>query len=216
MRRLLLAAAFLVSICGVRSTTIAQSSTTPVLTRVLLGSGSFNTAERNVTLALTTQGSPTAYRASENRDFTGAAWRTFSSSASFTLSSGVGGKVVFVQVGRSPTISSDLLRSTSPTRTIDYVVPPTILSNVMADTIVYGLPDLRSEVTLPSTVRVGNTFEFVVRVINGGQMTPPGQVIEVYNSFVTNSLSIEHVEVNFGTRNLVGEGCVMTAVPTIE
>src|SRR4029078_7036292 len=58
--------------------------------------------------------------------------------------------------------------------------------------------------------------DFEVQISNAGQVTPPGQVIQVYNSFVTNTISMEHVDVNFMLQNLVGDGCVFTDVPTIE
>jgi hypothetical protein len=148
----------------------------------------------------------------------GVLWRTFTSSPSFTLSSEPGRKVVFVQVGRAPTISSDLSRTTTTTttRTIDYVPTPTALSSIVSDTIVLGLPDLRSTVTMPATVRDNSSFSFTVTINNAGQRTPPGEIIRVYNSFVTNTISVEGVEVNFMLQNLVGDGCTFPDVPTIE
>ena len=215
MRTPLLAALLVLCTAGVPG---AQGTTAPALTRVRIASGSFNTAERVVKLDLTVTGSPSAYRASEKSDMSGVLWRTFTSSPSFTLSSEPGTKVVFVQVGRAPTISSDLSRTTTTTttRTIDYVPTPTTLSSIVSDTIVLGLPDLRSTVVMPATVRDNSSFSFTVTINNAGQRTPPGEIIRVYNSFVTNTISVEGVEVNFMLQNLVGDGCTFPDVPTIE
>ena len=196
----------------------AQGTTAPTLTRVRIASGSFNTAERVVRLDLMVTGSPTAYRASEKSDMSGVLWRTFTSTPSFTLSSEPGWKTVYVQVGRAPTISSDLSRTTSTTltRTIDYVPAPTVVSAIVADTIVLGLPDLRSSVVMPAVVRDRQRFDFTVKVTNAGQSTPAGEVIRVYNSFVTNTIQISQFGVNWGTQSLVGDGCVPTSIDTLE
>jgi hypothetical protein len=216
MRARLLAAA--IALCVSRAGEAQSGSTPPSITRVAIANGSFNTGERTVTLNLSVQGSPTAYRASEKSDMSGVLWRTFTTSPSFTLSSEPGRKVVFVQVGRAPTISTDISRTTSTTltRTIDYVPTPTSLSSIASDTIVLGLPDLRSTVTMPATVRNNTSFSFTVTITNAGQRTPPGEIIRVYNSFVTNTISVEGVEVNFMMQNLVGDGCTFPDVPTIE
>ena len=212
MRTPLLAAAL--ALCTVD----VVSAQAPSLTRVRIASGSFNTAERVVRLDLMVTGSPTAYRASEKSDMSGVLWRTFTSTPSFTLSSEPGWKTVYVQVGRAPTISSDLSRTTSTTltRTIDYVPAPTVVSAIVADTIVLGLPDLRSSVVMPAVVRDRQRFNFTVKVTNAGQSTPAGEVIRVYNSFVTNTIQISQFGVNWGTQSLVGDGCVPTSIDTLE
>lgn len=191
------------------------------ITRVRIAAGSFNTAERTVSLALDVQGSPTAMRISEKSDMSGVLWKKFSSTSSFTLSSEPGFKVVFVQIGKtssiSSTISSTAIRTTDVSvNTGDFVPAPAVVSAIARDTIILGLPDLRSKVIMPATVKDNEYFDFEVQISNAGQLTPPGQVIHVYNSFVTNALSMEHVDVNFMLQNLVGDGCVFTDVPTIE
>jgi hypothetical protein len=195
----------------------------PSITRVEAANGSFNTADRVVTLGITASGTPTAYRASETRDFTGASWHSFTASPSFTLSSALGFKTVFVQVGRAPTVSSPTVtRTTSATTSAttslpgDLVMAPTYLSNVMADTIVLGLPDLQSTVEMPTSVHDNAKFDFWVTVKNAGQINPPAETIQVYNSFVTNTISLESVDVPFGVSRLVGQGCRITDTPTIE
>ena len=196
--------------------TVAAQGTAPVISRVTLANGSFNTDSRTVTLAIATTGStPTAFRTSETADMSGATWRKFSASPSITLSSTPGGKIVFVQVGMSPSISISTTTRTVQPLTGDFVIAPTILSNVARDTIVLGLPDIRSTVTMPSTVRDGKTFEFKVLISNAGQMSPPNEVIEVYNSFVTNTIQLDFVEVAF-LGQLRGKGCKITDTPTVE
>jgi hypothetical protein len=187
------------------------------ITRVRIAAGSFNTAERTVSLALDVQGSPTAMRISEKSDMSGVLWKKFSSTPSFTLSSDPGFKVVFVQIGKAKTLSSTLPRTGDVSiNSGDFVPAPAIVSAIARDTIILGLPDLRSKVIMPATVKDNEYFDFEVQISNAGQLTPPNQVIHVYNSFVTNTLSMEHVDVNFMLQNLVGDGCVFTDVPTIE
>jgi hypothetical protein len=150
----------------------------------------------------------------------GAAWRKFTSTPAFTLSSDPGRKIVFVQVGRSPAISTTVAKISEPISTTrlstDFVPAPTIVSPVASDTIFLGLPDLKSSVTLPAAVHDNTRFEFEVIVSNAGMPTPPNGVINVYNSFVTNTISLELVEVPFGVGRLAGKGCVITDVSTIE
>ena len=197
---------------------VTAQGAAPIISRVTLANGSFNTDSRTVNLAIATTGAtPTAFRTSENADMSGATWRKFSSSPSMTLSSGPGGKIVFVQVGTSPSISTS---PSTASRTVqplagDFVVAPTTVSNIARDTIVLGLPDIRSTVTMPSVVRDGQTFEFKVLISNAGQMSPPSEVIEVYNSFVTNTIQLSLVEVAF-LGQLRGKGCKITDTPTVE
>ena len=209
----------LVVVFGAANAVVAQG---PTLSRVQLANSSFNTDAALVSITLTTSGEPTAYRASESRDFAGAAWHSLSGTPSFTLSNAAGAKIVYVQVGKQASLPSGL---TSAQRTISStvsplpgsVVPaPAYVSNVVADTIVLGLPDLRAKVELASSVRDNSGFDFWVTVSNAGQMTPPGQVIHLYNSFVENTLVFDRFEVPFGVGKLVGDGCKVTDVSTIE
>jgi len=193
----------------------------PAIDRVQLAGGSFNTDVPTVTLALTTSGAPTAYRASESRNFSGAVWHSLSNAPSITLSSGAGAKVVFVQVGKQATLPAGLQPVARTTSTIsplptDLVPAPAYLSNIAADTIILGLPDLDGKVELQPSVRDNASFDFWVTVKNAGQMTPPGEVIQLYNSFVLNSVVIDRFEVPFGVGRLVGDGCKVTDVSTIE
>ena len=194
----------------------------PSLAKVEIANGSFNTAGATVSLRITATGEPTAYRASETKDLTGVAWRSLSSSPSFTLSATPGFKTVYVQVGRSAAISTS---QTSPTRTTQtvtsplpggFVPAPSYVSNIMADTIVLGLPDLRATVELPAVVHDNSSFSFWVTVKNTGQINPSAETIQLYNSFVTNTIVLDRVEVPFGVSRLTGRGCVITDVSTIE
>lgn len=198
----------------------AEAQDVLTITRATLASGSWNTASRTVALSIATTGAtPTAFRASERADMSGATWRKFSSSPSITLSSALGAKIVFVQVGRSPTLpTTTTTRVTQPisaTLVGDFVPAPTVVSNIARDTIIHGLPDIQSTVTMPSTVRNGQSFEMKVLVTNSGQTSPPNEPIQVYNSFVTNTIQINRVEVNF-LAHLRGEGCVITDTSTVE
>ncbi|HEX6574436.1 MAG TPA: hypothetical protein VF042_05645 [Gemmatimonadaceae bacterium] len=203
------------------SGTLSAQGSAPALTRVQLANGSFNTADRTVSIAVVTSGEPAAYRASESKDFTGAAWRSLSGTPSFSLSSTPGRKIVYVQVGKSAQLTSGLtstarVTSTSISYPGDLVPAPTYVSAVVADTIVLGMPDLQPTVELQPSVLSNTTFDFWVTVKNAGQITPPGQPIHLYNSFVENYIVLDRYEVTFGLARLVGDGCKVTDVSTIE
>lgn len=211
-----------VGIAALSRVAAAQGTGIPTITRATLANGSWNTASRTVTLAIATTGAtPTAFRTSERADMSGATWRKFSSSPSVTLSSELGGKIVFVQVGRSPTLSTTTLSTTRVTQPLsttlvgDFVPAPTVVSNIARDTVIHGLPDIQSSITMPSTVRNGQSFEMKVLISNLGQTSPPNEPIQVYNSFVTNTIQFNRVEVNF-LAHLRGEGCVITDTSTVE
>jgi len=199
---------------------VAGAQDAPAITRVMLANGSFNTASRTVALGLTTSGvTPTAFRASERADMSGAAWRRLTSSASITLSSEPGGKIVFVQVGWSPSINTTatVTRVAQPIATLpgDLVPVPTKISNIARDTIMLGLPDIRSSVTMPSVVRDKQVFNIDILITNAGELNPKEEVIEVYNSFVTSHVFFEQVEVAF-LGQLTGKGCKITDTSTVE
>ena len=196
--------------------------TPPQITSFEIAKGSFNTAERIVRLDIRVAGTtPTAYRVSERADFVGAGWKAFTTSPNYTLSSTPGLKTVYVQVGsgRAVTVSNTKTTTFTLTTTIgDYVLPPAVLSAVASGTITLGLPDLSATVEMPAQVQDGvqRMFDLTVNVWNKGQATPPGQVIHLYNSFVLNQLAIESYDVTFGLSRLVGDGCKITDIPTIE
>lgn len=64
---------------------------------VSVNSGDAYTVSRGVNLDLSVQGAPTEMIVSENADFTGAVWETYSTSKSFTLSSGEAAKTVYAK-----------------------------------------------------------------------------------------------------------------------
>lgn len=203
------------------SSSLAAQGSAPTLTKVELASGSFNTGERSVSIGMVTSGSPTAYRASESREFTGAAWHALSGTPSFSLSTAPGRKIVYVQVGKQAPLPTGLTTVSKTTSTSisypgDLVPAPAYVSSVVADTIVFGLPDLQAKVELQSSVRDNSSFDFWVTVKNAGQISPPGAPIHLYNSFVENFIVIDRFEVPFGVGRLVGDGCKVTDVPTIE
>ena len=63
-----------------------------------INNGASSTTSRAVTLNNSATGSPTQYKASESSSFSGASWLTYSTSPSFTLSSGFGTKTVYFKV----------------------------------------------------------------------------------------------------------------------
>jgi hypothetical protein len=208
-------------ICLMLSTAVvAAAQDAPAITRVMLANGSFNTASTTVPLGLATSGvTPTAFRTSEHADMSGAAWKRFTSSPSVTLSSQPGGKIVFVQVGWSPSINTTttVTRVVQPIATLpgDLVPAPTKISNIARDTIMLGLPDIRSSVTMPSLVHDKQVFNIDILITNAGQLNPKEEVIEVYNSFVTSHIFVEQVEVAF-LGQLTGKGCKITDTSTVE
>lgn len=76
----------------------------PSLTAFAINNGAASTANRIVTLNHTaatsspTHSLPTHYMASEDADFTGASWQTYSASPSFTLSEGYSVKTVYLKL----------------------------------------------------------------------------------------------------------------------
>jgi len=213
----------LVLLTLVASSNAGGQGTPPQITSFQIARGSFNTAERTVRLDIKVSGTtPTAYRVGEVADLSSLPWRTFATSPSYTLSSAPGTKTVYVQVGagRAVTVSDPRTVSSTPTIGVirDLVSPPSVLSATASGKIVLGLPDLTATVEMPQQVQDGvqRTFDFTVKVWNRGQATPPGQVIQLYNSFVLNQLAIESFDVTFGMTRLTGDGCKITDIPTIE
>jgi len=70
----------------------------PSVTSFSINNGAASTASRTVTLNNSCAGGPTHYMASESSSFSGAAWQTYSTAPSFTLSTGNGAKTVYFKV----------------------------------------------------------------------------------------------------------------------
>lgn len=203
---------------------IRAQGTPPQITSFQIARGSFNTAERVVRLDIGTSGAtPVAYRVGELADLSGVPWKAFAASPSYTLSSTPGAKTLYVQVGSGNTLTVSNPRTTASAPTTistiaGFVPAPPVVSTIASARIILGLPDLTATVEMPAQVQDGvqRMFGFTVNVWNKGQATPPGQVIHLYNSFVLNQLAIESYDVTFGLSRLVGDGCKVTDVPTIE
>jgi hypothetical protein len=92
----------LVDAAGNRSTIssddIAFDNEAPVLSAVTVNGGTTPTNERTLTVALTTSGSPTEMRVSEDAAFAGATWTSFAANFAHTFSSNDGAKTLYVQV----------------------------------------------------------------------------------------------------------------------
>jgi hypothetical protein len=85
-----------------------NSLKSPVLDTVLINDGASYTTSANVTLNHTrSEGIALEYRASENADFSGATWQTYSNAPAFTLG-GYGVRTVYLQL-RNPIGSSAII-----------------------------------------------------------------------------------------------------------
>ncbi|MBI5091162.1 MAG: SUMF1/EgtB/PvdO family nonheme iron enzyme [Candidatus Hydrogenedentes bacterium] len=74
------------------------SSAAPTVASFLINRGAAEVMSHTVTLDNTCTTPPTHYMASENPDFFGASWQTYSNAPSFDLSSGNGTKTVYLKV----------------------------------------------------------------------------------------------------------------------
>lgn len=89
------------------------------LTSVVINDGADKTRSKTVNVAINATGSPTYSMISESPDFSGAEWATFQTPVLFTLSEGVGVKIVYVKIkdafGESDAKSStiELVQETS-------------------------------------------------------------------------------------------------------
>nr|DAR79093.1 MAG TPA: Putative polysaccharide deacetylase [Caudoviricetes sp.] len=89
------------------------------LTSVVINDGADKTRSKTVNVAINATGSPTHSMISESPDFSGAEWATFQTPVLFTLSEGVGVKIVYVKIkdafGESDAESStiELVQKTS-------------------------------------------------------------------------------------------------------
>ncbi|MCP4694844.1 MAG: carboxypeptidase regulatory-like domain-containing protein [Desulfobacterales bacterium] len=90
----------------------------PILNGVSINNGASTTQSRSVNLSISSNNNPTHYQASERSDFSGAAWNNYTSSPSFTLSSGFGAKTVYVRLknntGNSTTRSDGITLAPTP------------------------------------------------------------------------------------------------------
>ncbi|MBI5091903.1 MAG: hypothetical protein HZB26_05590 [Candidatus Hydrogenedentes bacterium] len=107
---------FWIKIVAISAISFAALRCTPALTGVLINDGEAATNTRQVVLrldvsALRASDSPTQYKASESKSFTGAVWQTYTSpNVNFTLSAGNGLKTVYVKL-RNAAAQESLVRS---------------------------------------------------------------------------------------------------------
>ncbi len=73
-------------------------SQVPVVGAFVINSGDPDTTSNIVTLDNISYAQPTQYIASENKDFSGASWRTYSENPSFLLSAGYGIKTIYLKI----------------------------------------------------------------------------------------------------------------------
>jgi hypothetical protein len=79
-----------------------------------INKGELVTASPHVLLNHAVEGAPTHYRASENPDFTGTDWQTYTAEPEFELSSGNGRKLVYFQLRRFADMNGANLEALSP------------------------------------------------------------------------------------------------------
>lgn len=85
------------------------------------------TDDRTINVALATSNSPTQMMLSENSNFSGAAWQTFASSTTFTLSETTGTKTVYAKVKNA------VAESSTQSDSIIYVVAPVLNNLTLSD-----------------------------------------------------------------------------------
>ena len=95
----------------------------PWVTSMYMDSMAASTPSRTVTLTNWCGGDPTQYMASEASNFSGAAWQTYSTGPSFTLSSNAGVKTVYFKV------RNDYWESPAKNWSIQYSPPITLAVN---------------------------------------------------------------------------------------
>jgi hypothetical protein len=103
---------------NVLNDTITAAGSAPVVTSFKINSGASNTAKATVTLNNAAANWPMDYMASEDPDFSGASWQTYSTAPHFTLSSNAGPKTVYFKLrnifGESSITSSDTINALAP------------------------------------------------------------------------------------------------------
>jgi hypothetical protein len=152
--------------CGPSSFSPYDCATTttliPSLTYFDINGGMEYTWNNTVLLNNSATNSPTHYKASENPDFSGASWSTYSTTPEFILSDGGGMKTVYLKVKNATGISNILI----DTILYDFNGPPPELS-LQNITITSGMEDCYNAT---GTITVaGNGTTFIVQP--GGAVT---------------------------------------------
>jgi hypothetical protein len=119
MKRALCVSMILFLLGGILAGCPSSTPVIPTITDFAINNGDISTNTPSVTLIIDCTGIPTDYMTSESPSFSGASWQTYSTSPSFTLSSGNGVKIVYVKVknesGESTAVSDTItLNEISP------------------------------------------------------------------------------------------------------
>ncbi len=141
----------------------------PILLWMNINSGAASTPSRSVTLANLCNGGPTQYIASESAAFSGAAWQTYSTGPSFTLSSNAGNKTVYFKVRNHIAESPFMMDS------IQYSPPVTLTVNAAPVTNSISAPQEEDWYTFTAavtgaytvTARKGTLFDACYVVVFG-------------------------------------------------
>jgi pimeloyl-ACP methyl ester carboxylesterase len=99
---------------------LRMKPTKPELTGFSIDNGASTTKDRNVSLKLSKNNNATHYRASESSSFSGASWKSFTSSPGFQVSSGFGNKKLYCQ------LKNDAGSSNTRNASISYVPTPQV------------------------------------------------------------------------------------------
>ena len=166
----------------------------PVINYFAINNGASTTTSTLVTLNNNATNAPTHYMASENFNFNGASWFTYSTAPNFTLSAGYGMKTVYFKVKNfagNSNIFNDQIEY------IDNTVPPTlILQNL---TIINGQTECYNATSTITVAGSGTT----VHILSGGDATfIAGERIYLKPGFHSHSGSYGHAYIT-----LTGDYC---------
>lgn len=138
-----------------------------VPTSFTLAAGITTTMTRSVTLDLTLTGRPVYYLASENADFSGAAWKVWSPTLAFMLSTGDGIKTVYLKLRNAANEESATVSDT-----IAYAapVPPSIVTSPQSVTNYVG-SDVTFNVTATGTAPLAYQWQYNGTNMHGAMST---------------------------------------------
>ncbi|MBF0227867.1 MAG: hypothetical protein HQK76_20665 [Desulfobacterales bacterium] len=152
------------------------------ITSFKINNGAGSTTSKTVTLNNSANGNPTYYMASESSTFSGATWKTYSSSPSFTLSSGNGTKTVYFKI----TNNAEESLSVSDTITLSETTTPKSFAEIAG--------------TWKITTPTGNTNSF--NVANDGKITNFHMAVKVNTSCVGSGFGYSSIDCGDSTKTV--------------
>jgi hypothetical protein len=207
-------------------TVIAAGTEPPELNGFAINNGDLTTLVQTVTLNNSYSGSPTQYIASEDPNFAGATWKTYSTAPSFTLSAGFALKTVYLKTrnanGEStvasdtitltnePGVSSMQINNGAATATSRVVTLNNVASNSPTDYLASESPSFSGATwkpysTAPSfTLTTGDgvkTVYFKVRNL-AGQSNTISDTINLVEASTVTTFAINNNAAKTGQRNV--------------